>query len=98
MLHTTGVGDLYCRPTENEDFLDYQKATTSLLFLIENTNSLKNCVEELSRKNLQTEIILNSKLTEKDGEINDIRKEFDSIRSQFRSLISVICSMEIMNR
>ena len=72
---------------ENENFLDYQKAITSLL--IENTNSLKNSVEELSQKKLQSEIIFNSKL-ERDGEINNIGKEFDSIRSHFWNLISIV--------
>ena len=73
---------------ENENFLDYQKAITSLL--IENTNSLKNSVEELSQKSLQSEIIFNSKLLERDGEINNIGKEFDSIRSHFWNLISIV--------
>ena len=73
---------------ENENFLDYQKAITSLL--IENTNSLKNSVEELSQKKLQSEIIFNSKLLERDGEINNIGKEFDSIRSHFWNLISIV--------
>jgi hypothetical protein len=87
-IEPMGNSYLIKRGRENENFVDYQKAITSLL--IENTNSLKNSVEELSQKKLQSEIIFNSKLLERDGEINNIRKEFDSIRSHFRNLISIV--------
>ena len=69
MGHSTGINDSYYRPTENEIFQDYLRATPALI--IENSNSLKSSVDELSHKNIKSEIVFNTKLLKKEEEIGE---------------------------
>ena len=91
MGHSTGISDSYYRPTEDEIFDDYLKANDSLL--IENESSLKNRVEAISTKNSHDQIIFNSKILEKDEEIQTMKDQFTSLQSQVNMMIQAIGSM-----
>ena len=91
MGHSTGISDSYYRPTEEEIFDDYLKANDSLL--IENESSLKNRVEAISTKNSHDQIIFNSKILEKEEEIQTMKDQFTSLQSQVNLMIKAIGNM-----
>ena len=91
MGHSTGISDSYYRPTEGEIFDDYLKANDSLL--IENESSLKNRVEAISTKNSHDQIIFNSKILEKEEEIQTMKDQFTSLQSQVNLMIKAIGNM-----
>jgi hypothetical protein len=72
MGHSTGISDSYYRPTENDLLEEYLKAVDALT--ISNENKLKMQVEVLATTTKQTEEMINTKLAEKDRELQVLRQ------------------------
>lgn len=85
MGHSTGINDSYYRPTENEVFQDYSRAVDSLT--IQDTNSFKKRFQEISEKSMKREIMINTKLLEKEKEIESLSNR-DSMNSDAIAYLS----------
>jgi hypothetical protein len=67
MNHSTGISDSYYRATETELLEDYLKAVDSLT--INNQNKLQKHAAILSKKNMEENIEMKTKLFERDNDI-----------------------------
>ena len=67
MNHSTGISDSYYRATETELLEDYLKAVDSLT--INNQNKLQKQAAVLSKKNMEENIEMKTKLFERDNDI-----------------------------
>ncbi len=72
MGHSVGISDSYYRPTEKDLLEEYLKAVDALT--ISNENRLKMQVEVLAATTKETEEMINTKLTEKDRELQLLRQ------------------------
>ena len=72
MGHSVGISDSYYRPTEKDLLEEYLKAVDALT--ISNENRLKTQVEVLVAATRETEEMINTKLAEKDRELQLMRQ------------------------
>jgi integrase len=72
MGHSVGISDSYYRPTEKDLLEDYLKAVDALT--ISNENRLKMQVEVLTTTTKETEEMINTRLAEKDRELQLMRQ------------------------
>jgi len=72
MGHSIGISDSYYRPTENDLLEEYLKAVDVLT--ISNENRLKMQVELLAATSKETEEFINTRLAEKDRELQLLRQ------------------------
>jgi hypothetical protein len=67
MGHSTGKSEPYYRPTENDLLQDYLKCVDALS--VNDEKTLQNKVDDLANKSKDSEHMINSKLSEKEREI-----------------------------
>ena len=72
MGHSVGISDSYYRPTETDLFEEYMRAVDALT--LSNENRLKMQVDLLVASTKETEEMINSKLAEKDRELQLLRQ------------------------
>jgi integrase len=72
MGHSVGISDSYYRPTESDLLGEYLKAVDALT--ISNENRLKMQVEVLAATTRETEEMINTKMAEKDTELQLLRQ------------------------
>lgn len=70
LSHSVGISDHYYRPTENDLLEDYLKAVDFLA--INEENRLKLQIQELTKKTQDKEYIIESKLHDKDKQIQSM--------------------------
>jgi integrase len=85
LSHSVGISDHYYRPTENELLEDYLKAVDFLA--INEENRLKLKVQELTEKTQDNEYIIQSKLQDKDKQIEALIKKQEKFEGLIQSLI-----------
>ena len=85
LSHSVGISDHYYRPTENELLEDYLKAVDFLA--INEENRLKLKVQELTEKTQDNEYIIQSKLQDKDKQIEALIKKQEQFEQLIQSLI-----------
>jgi hypothetical protein len=85
MNHSVGISDSYYRATENEVLEDYLKAVDFLA--INEENRLKLKVQELTEKTQDNEYIIQSKLQDKDKQIEALIKKQEKFEGLIQSLI-----------
>ena len=85
MGHGTGSSDPYYRPTENNLLQDYLKCMDALT--VNDEKTLQTKVEELASKSKDNEYMVNTKLADKEKEIQLLR-ERDSINADAISNLS----------
>jgi hypothetical protein len=73
MNHSTGISDSYYRATENELLEDYLKAV-EMLKINDDKLTLQKQVAELTEKSKEENYIIKGKLSEKEKEIDVLRK------------------------
>jgi len=85
LSHSVGISDHYYRPTENELLEDYLKAVDFLG--INEESRLKLRVQELTEKTQDNEYIIQSKLQDKDIQIEALIKKQEQFEQLIQSLI-----------
>lgn len=85
MGHSIGLDDHYFKPSESEVLQEYLKAVNALT--VNEENRLKIKVEELSNKNQNNEYIIQSKLQDKDKQIEALIKKQERFEILIQSLI-----------
>jgi integrase len=85
MGHSTGSSDPYYRPTENDLLQDYLKCVDALT--VNDEKTLQTKVEELASKSKDNEYVVNTKLADKEKEIQLLR-ERDSMNTDAISNLS----------
>jgi integrase len=73
MGHSVGISDSYYRPTEKDLLEEYLKAVEALT--VGNENRLKMQVELLAASSKETEQIINSRMADKDRELQLLRQQ-----------------------
>jgi hypothetical protein len=76
MGHNIGISASYYRPTEQEVLEDYCKAV-ELLTINNERQTLQKQVFELTEKNKEENYVIRGRLSEKEREIQSIRKKYD---------------------
>jgi hypothetical protein len=77
MGHDIGVSESYWRPTENELLDDYLKAVP-LLQVNDNSKVLEKQIEQVNERNRQENIIINTRISEKDELLRTLKEKYDS--------------------
>lgn len=85
MGHSTGSSDPYYRPTENDLLQDYLKCIDALS--VNDEKTLQTKVEELANKSKDNEYIINTKIADKEKEMQLLR-ERDSMNADAISNLS----------
>jgi hypothetical protein len=88
MDHSLGESQNYHRPTEEELLEDYLNAVD--LLTINEENRLKRIVDDLSKKNRNSDYIITAKLLEKDNEIEEMKKEMRLLKHGQRELLELM--------
>jgi integrase len=100
MGHSTGSSDPYYRPTENDLLQDYLKCMDALS--VNDEKILQTKVEELASKSKDTEYIVNTKLSEKENEIQLLRQRdsvnTDAIANLSDQLTRVMQEIQMMKK
>ncbi|MGB7954965.1 MAG: hypothetical protein WCF23_13380 [Candidatus Nitrosopolaris sp.] len=89
MGHDIGLANSYYKPSEQELLEDYIKSV-DLLTMHNDKSKLEKQVKELKEKSKDNDYIIKAKLREKEDEIKNIKKQFDSMQSQIQALMSAI--------
>ena len=92
MNHSVGISDSYYRATENEVLEDYLKAVDFLA--INEENGLKLKVQELTEKTQDNEYIIQSKLQDKDKQIQAMNEKYDLLQSQIQTIFSALSNAD----
>ena len=92
LSHSVGISDHYYRPTENELLEDYLKAVDFLA--INEENRLKLKVQELTEKTQDNEYIIQSKLQDKDKQIQAMNEKYDLLQSQIQTIFSALSNAD----
>ena len=92
MNHSVGISDSYYRATENEVLEDYLKAVDFLA--INEENGLKLKVQELTEKTQDKEYIIQSKLQDKDKQIQAMNEKYDLLQSQIQTIFSALSNAD----
>lgn len=87
MDHSTGISDSYYRPTELHLLEDYLKAV-DLLTINEDSNVLHKKVQELKEKSKDNELIIKTKLQEKDEAMEFMKEKYDTDIALLKDAIS----------
>ncbi|MBV9175459.1 MAG: site-specific integrase [Nitrososphaeraceae archaeon] len=85
LSHSVGISDHYYRPTENDLLEDYLKAVDFLA--INEENRLKLRIQDLTEKTQDKEYIIESKLQDKDRQIEALIKKQEQFERLIQSLI-----------
>src|SRR6478609_7748649 len=91
MNHSVGISDSYYRATENEILDDYIKAVDFLG--INEESRLKLKVQELTEKTQDNEYI-QSKLQDKDKQIQAMNEKYDLLQSQIQTILSALSNAD----
>jgi len=91
LSHSVGISDHYYRPTENELLEDYLKAVDFLG--INEESRLKLKVQELTEKTQDNEYI-QSKLQDKDKQIQAMNEKYDLLQSQIQTILSALSNAD----
>ena len=78
MGHNIGVSASYYRPLEKDVLQDYLKAVDELT-IDGDTKSLQKQVVELEEKRMDSEYIIQAKLREKEGEIEELKSQMSDV-------------------
>ena len=84
MGHDIGLANSYYKPSEQDLLEDYIKSV-ELLTMHNDKSKLEKQVRELKEKSKDNDYIIKAKLQEKEDEIKNIKKQFDSMQSQIHS-------------
>jgi hypothetical protein len=76
MGHDLGISASYYKPTEKEVLADYRKAAEILSINID-IQTLQKQVLELTEKSKEENYVIKGRLSEKETEIQSIRKKYD---------------------
>lgn len=79
MGHSTGSSDPYYRPTENDLLQDYLKCMDALS--VNDEKTLQTKVEDLANKSKDNEYLINTRLSEKNKEIQDMKTRYEEMNS-----------------
>jgi integrase len=85
MGHSTGISDSYYRPTENDLLQDYLKCIDALT--INDEKLLQKKVEELVNKSEDNQYLVNTKLSEKERQIEVLIRKQEKFEILIQSLI-----------
>ncbi len=89
MGHTIGVSDCYYKPSEREILDDCSKAISVLTIDKNNNNALiEKEIKELKEKNENNEYVIQSKLQERDEQIESLRSEMRFLREMVNRMVS----------
>ena len=89
MGHDIGLANSYYKPSEQDLLEDYIKSV-DLLTIHGDKSKLEKQVKELKEKSKDSDYLIKAKLQEKEDEIKNIKKQFDSMQSQIQTLMSAI--------
>jgi hypothetical protein len=92
MNHSVGISDSYYRATENEVLEDYLKSVDFLA--INEENGLKLKVQELTEKTQDNEYTIQSKLQDKDKQIQAMNEKYDLLQSQIQTIFSALSNAD----
>ncbi len=87
MGHTIGVSDSYYRPTEKEILEDYLKATSILTITKKDTEKIQQELKDLREINENNEQLLNSRLKEREEQLQLLTKKQEQFEIMIQSLI-----------
>ena len=93
MGHSVGLDNSYYRPTEEKILSEYIKAVNNLT--INEEFRLKQQVAELSEKSKDAEYIINTKLAEKDQQVQDLKKLDKSKEKSLAALSDKVMNLMI---
>lgn len=86
MNHSTGISDSYYRPQENEILEDYFKAVSFLTISNDNIEEIEKEINELRKKNENSEYLIKSKLEERDDAIATLSDQIMSLMLEVTTL------------
>ena len=92
LSHSVGISDHYYRPTENDLLEDYLKAVDFLA--INEENRLKLQIQELTEKTQDNDYIIQSKLQNKDKQIQAMNEKYDLLQSQIQTIFSALSNAD----
>ena len=92
MGHSTGISDAYYRPTENDLLEDYLKCVDALT--INDEKTLLTKVEDLANKSNDNEYLVNTRLSEKDKEIQGIKMKYEEMNSTLQNILTVLVNTD----
>ena len=82
--HSTGISDAYFRPTEHDLLRDFLKCVDALS--VDDERTLQNKVEELANKSKDKEYLVDTKLSEKDLEIQELRSKMVQMEKMMHTI------------
>ena len=92
MGHSTGSSDPYYRPTENDLLQDYLKCMDALT--VNDEKTLQTKVEEIANKSKDNEYLINTRLSEKNKEIQDMKIRYEEMNSTLQSILIVLANTD----
>jgi integrase len=92
MGHSTGSSDPYYRPTENDLLQDYLKCMDALI--VNDEKTLQTKVEDLANKSKDNEYLINTRLSEKNKEIQDMKIRYEEMNSTLQSILIILANTD----
>jgi len=96
MGHSTGSSDPYYRPTENDLLQDYLKCMDALS--VNDEKTLQTKVEDLANKSKDNEYLINTRLSEKNKEIQDMKIRYEEMNSTLQSILIVLANTDELGK
>jgi hypothetical protein len=95
MAHSIGISDSYYRATKEEILQDYLKAESYLTINVE--SELREQLYKMEQASTTT-TALESKLSQKESEIVELRQGLDLMSSQMQSVLSILETMKARDK